>query len=263
MQLIILGNFMSKSKISVYIITKNEALKIKDAIESVLWADEIIVADSQSTDDTIKIAESLGAKVIQIPFKGFGDLRNQAISHCNHEWILSLDADERCTNETKNEILQIINNPTNTDIYFIPRKNIFLGKWIKHAYPYPDYRQPQLFRKNSMEYNNDPVHEGYILKTAKPVGYLKNPIWQIPYLNLEELLNKANRYSTLGAIKLEQKNIKPSLGKALMHAIWAFLRHYIIKGGLLDGWAGFVIALGNFEGTFYRYAKLWEKNLPK
>jgi glycosyltransferase involved in cell wall biosynthesis len=251
------------AKISVYLITKNEALKIKDAIESVLWADEIIVADSESTDDTIKIAESLGAKVVQIPFKGFGDLRNQAISHCNFEWIFSLDADERCTEETKNEILQITNSVAITDVYFIPRKNIFLGKWIKHAYPYPDYRQPQLFRKNSMEYDADQVHEGYILKTNKNPGFLKNPIWQIPYLNLEELLNKANRYSTLGAIKLQQKNIKSGLGKAIMHAIWAFLRHYFLKCGFLDGWAGFIIALGNFEGTFYRYAKLWEKNLQK
>lgn len=254
---------MTNPKISVYIITKNEALKIKDAIESVLWVDEIIVADSQSTDDTVKIAESLGAKVVQIPFNGFGDLRNQAINYCNNEWIFSLDADERCTAEAKNEILQIVNSAENLDVYFMPRKNVFLGKWLKHSYPYPDYRQPQLFRKNAMEYDNNPVHEGYVLKTPKTVGYLTHPIWQIPYFNLEELLYKANRYSTLGVTKLQQKNVKPSMGKALMHGIWAFLRHYFIKGGILDGWAGFLIALGNFEGTFYRYAKLWEQTLKK
>lgn len=251
------------AKISVYIITKNEALKIKEAIESVLWVDEIIIADSQSTDDTVKIAESLGAKVVQIPFEGFGDLVNKAITYCNHEWIFSLDADERCTKEVQNEILQIINSNDALDAYLIPRRNIFLGRWIKHAYPYPDYRQPQLFRNHSMEYTNDVVHAGYILKTAKPVGYLKNSLWQIPYLTIAEFMNKNNRYSTLSVTRLEEKKVKPGIFKALIHAFWAFLRHYFIYLGFLDGFPGFIIAFGNLEGTFYKYAKLWEKNLPK
>ena len=117
--------------ISVYIIAYNEAEKIKDCINSVLWADEIIVADSNSTDGTSEIAEELGAKVIHIPFKGYGLLRNQAISHCNGDWIFSLDSDERCTIKVRDEIIKIINKES-LDIYRVPRKNFFMGQWIKY-----------------------------------------------------------------------------------------------------------------------------------
>jgi len=242
-------------KISAYIIAYNEAEKIKEAIHSVLWADEIIVADSGSTDNTAVIAESLGATVVQIPFEGFGNLRNETIKHCAHEWIFSLDSDERCTIETRDEIFSVIENKNSFDAYFVPRKNIFMGRWIKHAWGYPDYRQPQLFKNGAMKYTSEPVHEGYELLTDKPAGYLKNPIWQIAFRNLEEILNKANRYSTLGVEKLIQKKIKPGVGTTLRHAFWAFLKHYFFKGGFLDGFPGFVIALSNFEGVFYRYAK--------
>lgn len=255
-------------KISVYIIAFNESGKIKDAITSVAWADEIIVADSYSTDDTAKIAESLGAKVVQIPFTGFGALRNQAVAACSHEWIFSLDADERCTPEVKAEILAIINNPKALDVYQVPRKNIFLGRWIKHAWAYPNYRQPQLFRKNTLEYKPDSVHEGYILKATQPLGYLQNAIWQIPFQNLEQILEKANRYSTLGVEKLIAKNVKPSILKVFTHSFWGFFKHYVLKRGFLDGWPGFVIAYSNAEGEFYRYAKLIEyyrckQDIPK
>ena len=129
--------------ISVYIIAFNEAEKISDCINSVLWADEIIVADSHSTDGTTEIAEKLGAKVIHIPFKGFGDVRNQAITYCTSDWIFSLDSDERCTIEVRDEILSLIENAP-FDIYNIPRKNFFMGKWIKHSGWHQNFRQPQL-----------------------------------------------------------------------------------------------------------------------
>ena len=132
-------------KISVYIIAYNEVEKIRDCINSVLWADEIILADSHSTDGTSEIAQKLGAKVVHIEFKGYGDLRNQAISYCNGEWIFSLDSDERCTTEVRDEILSFIEN-SDYDIYRIPRKNFFMGKWIKYSGWYPNYRQPQLFK---------------------------------------------------------------------------------------------------------------------
>ena len=129
-------------KISAYIIAYNEAEKIGDCINSVLWADEIIVADSHSTDGTSEIAEELGAKVIHIPFEGYGDLRNKAISNCNGEWIFSLDSDERCTKNVRDEILTLIENAP-LDIYNIPRKNFFMGRWIKHSGWYPKLCQRQ------------------------------------------------------------------------------------------------------------------------
>lgn len=242
--------------ISVYIIAFNEAEKVRAAIESVRWADEIIVVDSWSTDGTAELATELGARVVQVEFKGFGDLRNQAIAACTHDWILSLDADERCTSEAATEIQSIVGSSNSLDVYWTPRRNYFMGRWIKHSGWYPNYRQPQLFRKNAMRYDLKPVHEGYELLTSKPIGHMQNAIWQFPFKNMAEVMHKANRYSSLGAEKIRHKKV--SMWSALLHAKWAFWKHYLFKLGFLDGWAGFVIALGNFEGTFYRYVKALE-----
>lgn len=249
---------MTTATLSVYIIAYNEQEKIADAINSVLFADEIIVADSFSTDKTAEIATALGAKVIQVPFKGFGDLRNEALKHCTKDWVFSLDSDERCTPEARDEILQIINDPQAVDVYRVPRRNYFMGRFIKYSGWYPNFRQPQLFRRGKMRYDMLPVHEGYVLQTQQPIGTLRQAIWQFPFKGLAEIQHKANRYSTLGVPKLEAKNVKGSMGKALKRGIWSFIKHYVFKRGFLDGWPGFVIALSNFEGTFYRYAKLYE-----
>ena len=244
-------------KISVYIIAFNEVEKIRDCINSVLWADEIIVADSHSTDGTSEIAIELGAKVVHIPFNGYGDLRNQAINHCNSDWIFSLDSDERCTIEVRDEIIKLIENAP-LDIYRVPRKNFFMGRWIKHSGWYPNFRQPQLFKNGKMIYTMDSVHEGYISHSNKKIGTITNIIWKIPFKNTEEVVHKANRYSSLGVKKLQEKGVNGSVFKAFLHGLWAFIKHYIFKLGFLDGGPGFVIAFGNFEGTFYRYIKLTE-----
>jgi len=243
--------------ISAYILAYNEAEKIADAVASVLWADEIVVADSGSTDRTAEIAQGLGARVVQIPFQGFGDLRNRAIAECGHDWIFSLDSDERCTAEVRDEILSILAAGPRHDAYLVPRRNYMMGRWIKGSGWYPNFRQPQLFRKGAMRYAADPVHEGYELLTERPLGRLQSAIWQFPFRNLEEVIGKMNRYSSLGVRKLAGKRV--SMGGALGHGIWAFLKHYLFKRGYRDGWAGFVIALGNFEGTYYRYAKRYEE----
>ncbi len=243
--------------LSVYIIAYNEAKKIATTINSVLWADEIIVADSASTDETVSIAQDLGARIVQIPFQGFGHLRNQAIQACTHEWIFSLDTDEQCTPAVRDEILQILAGTPPHDAYLVPRRNYFMGRWIRHSGWYPNFRQPQLFRKGAMKYAESPVHEGYELLTDKPVGRLEQAIWQIPFRDFEEVVKKANRYSSLGTLKLADRRV--SMGAALAHGMWSFLKHYVAKRGFLDGWAGFVIAFGNFEGTFYRYAKRFEQ----
>jgi glycosyltransferase involved in cell wall biosynthesis len=245
-------------KISVYILAFNEAEKIRDCINTVLWADEIVVADSNSTDGTTEIAKELGAKVYQIAFHGYGDLRNKAISHCNGDWIFSLDADERCTEKVRDEILLLMKNAT-LDIYRIPRRNFFMGRWIKYSGWYPNYRQPQLFKNGKMSYDLKPVHEGFISHSSKKIGVIKNFIWQFPFKNTEEVIYKANRYSTLGVKKLLAKGKTGGVFKAFLHGFWAFNKHYILKLGFLDGGPGFVIAVGNFEGTFYRYIKLTEQ----
>jgi glycosyltransferase involved in cell wall biosynthesis len=230
-------------KISAYILAYNEAAKIEAAVASVLWADEILVVDSNSTDDTAARAAALGARVVQVPFSGFGALRNSAITACTHDWIFSLDADERCTPEVRDEILALLAGEPAHDVYRVPRRSYFMGRWIRGSGWYPNYRQPQLFRKSAMRYTLEPVHD--------------NDVWQFPFRDLDEIIRKASRYSTLGAPKLAHKRV--SMGSALGHGLWAFIKHYIFKLGFRDGWAGFVIAFGNFEGTFYRYAKRYEE----
>jgi glycosyltransferase involved in cell wall biosynthesis len=244
-------------KISAYILTYNEAEKIEAAVSSVLWADEVVVVDSFSIDGTADIAKSLGARVVEIPFNGFGDLRNRALAACNYDWIFSLDADERCTEDVRDEILAILAGPETHDVYRVPRRSYMMGRWIRGSGWYPNFRQPQLFRKGSMRYTLEPVHEGYEVLSEKPLGTLRNAVWQVPFRNLEEVIRKMNRYSSLGVPKLARKRV--SMMSALGHGTWSFLKHYIFKLGFIDGWAGFVIALGNFEGTFYRYAKRYEE----
>lgn len=244
-------------KISAYILAYNQAEKIQDAVSTVLWADEVVVVDSHSTDGTAALATALGARVVQVDFKGFGDLRNRALEACQYEWIFSLDSDERCTEEARDEILSLIAGSPPHDVYLMPRRSYMMGRWIKGSGWYPNFRQPQLFRKGSMRYTLEPVHEGYESLSDKPVGVLKNAVWQYPFRNLEEVIQKMNRYSTLGVPKLAHKKV--SMASAFGHGLWSFIKHYVFKRGFLDGWAGFVIAFGNFEGTFYRYAKRFEE----
>lgn len=240
-------------RLSAYILTRNEAAKIVAAIESVRWADEVVVADSGSTDGTVELATGLGARVEQIPFHGFGDLRNRAVATCRGEWIFSLDADERCTPEVRDEIRGLVAGDPPHDAFLVPRRNWFMGRWIEHSGWYPNYRQPQLFRRGALTYTQEAVHEGYRLAGPKPLGRLRHAIWQVPFADLEQVVAKANRYSTLGAIKIAGKRV--TMWTALTHAAWSFFKHLVLKGGLLDGWAGFVIAFAYFEQTFYRYAK--------
>jgi glycosyltransferase involved in cell wall biosynthesis len=245
-------------KISAYILTYNEAEKIEAAVTSVLWADEVVVVDSFSVDRTPQIARSLGARVVDVQFKGFGDLRNRAVEACNFDWIFSLDADERCTETVRDEILALLAGTPPHEVYMVPRRSYMMGRWIRGSGWYPNFRQPQLFRKGSICYTLEPVHEGFEVLGGRSVGTLRNAVWQFPFRNLEEVINKMNRYSTLGATKLASKRV--SMASAFGHALWSFIKHYIFKLGFIDGWAGFVIAFGNFEGTFYRYAKRYEES---
>lgn len=247
------------NQVSVYIIAYNEGEKIRSAINSVLWADEIVVVDSFSQDNTATIAQEMGARVVQVAFHGFGDLRNQAMASCTHDWIFSLDADERCTPEARDEILATLKAPL-AEAYYIPRRNFFMGRWMRYSGFYPDYRQPQLFKKGALVFKNDQVHEEYAIVSDIPAAYLTCPIWQFPFKNLDEVIHKANKYSTLGAQKLDERGKKGSMSKALLRGLWSFFHMYLLKRGILDGWPGFVIAVGNFEGTFYKYAKLHERH---
>lgn len=246
--------------VSVYILTLNEADKIDEALSSVLWADEVVVVDSFSTDATVEKARAMGARVEQVAFRGFGPLRNTAISLCTHQWIFSLDADERCTPEVQDEIQAVLSAGTSShDAYYIPRRNYFMGRRLRNAAFYPDFRQPQLFRKGALSFSDEQVHETFSIARWASVGYMENALWQVPFKNFSELMHKADKYSTLGALKLQEQGKTATMTTAFFHGAWAFFRMYILKKGFVDGWAGFAIALGNFNGTFFRYAKLCEQ----
>jgi glycosyltransferase involved in cell wall biosynthesis len=243
-------------KVSVFVIAFNSEGKIGRVLESVKWADEVVVVDSFSTDRTAELAEAYGARVVQVPFNGFGDLRNNAVNACTNEWILSIDTDELCTESVEIEVRSILAQDKSADAYFVPRLNFFMGRWVRHSGWYPNYRQPQLFNRNMMAYDLNAVHEGYVLKPGGQIGYVRNAILQVPFESVSEMLEKANRYSTLGAQRISDKRI--TMWSALRHGLWSFIKHYVFKRGFLDGWAGFMIAIGNFDGTFYRYVKAME-----
>lgn len=247
------------TKLSVFILAYNSEDKIEGALKSVQWVDEVVVIDSHSVDRTAEIAAKYGAKVVQVDFEGFGKLRLAGIANTTHDWIFSLDTDERCTTEAQEEIQRIIQSGDAADAYHTPRRNYFMGREIKHSGFYPDYRQPQLFKRGKMTFpSEDLVHEGYELEGR--LDYMENAIVQIPFLTLSEVLEKANRYSTLSAQKLSRKSQRTSGVGAFIHGLIMFLKMYVFKLGILDGFPGFVLALSNFEGTFYKYAKLAEMN---
>jgi len=239
--------------ISVVIITKNEAHAIDDCLRSVAWADEIIVVDSGSTDDTVNLCQQYGAKItVTEDWPGFGQQKNRALALATHPWVLSIDADELVTPELHEEIKQVVAN--NKDFsYRIPRSSSYCGQFIRHSGWTPDY-VTRLFKRGYARFSDDLVHER--LLPEHPTLTLKSSLRHISYINLEEVLDKVNRYSTAGAAMLFSQGKPATLGKAVRHGIWAFIRTYFIRRGFLDGKMGFILAFSNAETTYYRYLKL-------
>jgi len=235
--------------LSVVIITLNEETKIRECLESVKWADEIIVVDGYSQDKTVEVARKYTTKIHQKEFTGFGEQKNFALSKASGDWILSIDADERVTPELQEEIERTLDNPEVCG-YYIPRKSYFANKWIKHCCWWPDYVL-RLFRSDRGRFSNRLVHEA--VEVDEPTRKLDNPLEHHPFSSVNEFIKKANEYSTLGAqvIKAEGKNY--SCWNALSHSILAFVKTYFLKMGILDGWMGLVIAYSNAAGFFYRY----------
>jgi len=238
-------------KLSIIIITKNESQNIVDCINSANFADEIIVLDSKSSDDTVPISKKLGAKVFIRFWRGYGAQKNLAIKFCTGDWILSLDADERISKSLKMEIQTVLKDPK-FSAYAIQRRSYFLTKFIKYSGWRSD-KVLRLFIKGKAMYSNDRVHERLLCK--EKIGFLKGHIIHHSYRNLDSVLNKINLYSQLGALDLKDKKVKSSLKKAILHGLWAFIRTYFLRLGFLDGREGFILAFSQFEHTYYKYLK--------
>jgi glycosyltransferase involved in cell wall biosynthesis len=239
-------------KLSVIIITKNEGLNIRACLESVVWADEIIVVDSGSTDDTVAICREFTSHVYTHDWPGFGPQKNRALGYAGKDWVLSLDADERIPPELRAEIQTAMGEGL-ADAYEIPRLSSFCGRYIRHSGWRPDY-VTRLFKRGAGRFSDDLVHERVMVTGS--TGKLRQSILHESFRNVEELLAKINHYSTASALMLYKKNRTASLRKAVAHALWAFLRTYILRAGFLDGREGFMLAVSTAEGTYYRYVKL-------
>ena len=235
---------------------KNEEDNIANAIKSLKWCDEIVVADTGSTDKTKEIAKKEGATLIDIPFEGFGKTRNEIIKRISSEWIVCLDADEICSQELAQELKQeLLRNQY--DAFKAPRLTFLLGQPVKHSGWYPDYRHPIAFRKNKAEYEETNVHEK--LKVMGKTKILSNHLLHYSIKDLSAYLSKLFFYTELNARDLaSNKKKKISKFKAVMHGFLRFFRHYFLKLGFLDGWPGLVIAVCSSYGSFMKYARALE-----
>lgn len=256
-------NMNSDIKLSVIIITKNEALNIQACLDSVSFASERIIVDSGSADGTPALARAAGATVIEsADWPGFGPQKNRALDAAQGEWILSLDADERIPPALRDEILAIVNakpsHPPLHQTYWIPRLSSFCGHFIRHSGWHPDYIL-RLFRRGAARFSNDLVHERIIPlqpERQQATNRLRTAILHYSYTDDDMVLRKLMQYSTLGAQQAFAAGKRSSLSKAILHALSAFLRSYIFKRGFLDGRAGVMVALSTAESTYHKYFKL-------
>ncbi len=247
--------------LSIILITKNEEANLKDCLESVSFADEIIVVDSQSSDKTQEIARSFGVKLeITSDWPGFGPQKNRALNLATQDWVLSIDADERVTPELKQEILTAIASPNAADCYAIPRSSWYCGRFMKHSGWYPDYVD-RLFKRGSAKFSDHLVHER-LLPTGSS-GKLKNHFLHYSYRDFSQVLKKVDVYSSAAAQQAFKQGKKGGLGEALIHGFWAFFRTYVLRRGFLDGKHGLALAISNAATSYYKYLKLWQLHNKK
>lgn len=241
--------------LSAIVITKNEETAIRRCLESVAWADEIVVVDSGSTDRTVGVCEELGVKVHSTAdWPGFGAQKNRALDLAHGDWVLSLDADEWLSPRLQSEIQATVAGPADCAAYGIPRLSSFCGKFMRHSGWWPD-RVLRLFRRGRARFSDDLVHEKLIVQGA--VGALSQPMLHESFTSLEEVLDKVNRYSSAGAQMMVADGRGGSLTSAVAHGAWTFMRTYVLKAGFMDGREGFMLAVSNAEGVYYRYLKAW------
>lgn len=239
-------------KISAAIITFNEERNISRAIESLRCCDEIVVVDSGSTDRTIELALKLGARVIDSGWRGYAGQKNYASEQCQHDWILSLDADEAVSEALEAEIWQIKKNGPRFDAYTMPRLAQYLGRWIFHSGWYPD-RKVRLFDRRKAQWVGKYVHESVAVKGS--IGHLNSNILHFTCSSLSEHLKTMDRYTTLAAEQLVAQQTPIGWTKLALDPPWTFLKTYVLLGGFLDGTEGLAIAYMAALYNFLKYAK--------
>ena len=242
-------------KVSVTVITQNEAANIEAALLSVSWADEIVLVDSGSTDNTVALARSFGATVVVRGWEGFSAQKNYAASLARNDWVLSIDADERVTTQLAREIQTILEFEPTHHGYRIPRVAHHLGRWIHSTDWHPD-PQLRLYNRRSGQWTERRVHES--VAVDGPVGLLEKTIEHFPYRNISHHLETIDLYTTLAAEHLFESGQRTSIVKLILHPTFAFVRNYILKGGIRDGIPGFIVSAMNSYYVLLKIAKLWE-----
>lgn len=250
------GGSPEPAALSAIVITRDEESNIAECLASVSFAREIIVVDSGSRDATVELARAAGARVVQTAdWPGFGAQKNRALDLATQPWVLSIDADERVSAPLREEILRVVRAAQpEAGAWDMPRHSSYCGQYMNHSGWYPD-RVLRLFRRGTARFSEDVVHERVL--ASGPVGRLRHDLLHRSYRDLESVLEKMNRYSSAGALRLQQHGRSGSLSRAILHGLWAFVRTYLLQRGFLDGRLGFVLAVSNAEGTYYRYLKLW------
>jgi len=242
-------------KVSVTVITKNEAADIGRALASAAWADEIIVVDSGSTDDTVAIARQYTDKVIVREWPGYANQKNHAASIASHDWILSIDADEVVTPELASEVRQVLSTDPPCAAYRIRRVTWHLGRWVRSTDWYPDY-QTRLYDRRSAEWAGKYVHES--VKARGPVRQLQGEFQHYAYRDISDHLETIDRYTTYAARQMYEDGRRAGFFEVAIHPSLAFLRNYIARGGVRDGIPGLIISTLNSYYVFLKFAKLWE-----
>lgn len=248
--------------LSVIIITKNEADNIEHCLNAVQWADEIIVVDSGSTDDTLAICRRYTQRVYSTDdWPGYGPQKNRALAYATSDWVLSIDADEIVTPELADEIKALLSQklPIPYSVYAIPRRSEYCGRVLYHGDWGADYCR-RLFKRGTIQFKPIPVHESLLFE-GQP-GKLNGILLHKTYRDLHEMLSKLNEYTTLSARHHAKQGKKGSLRKAILHGLWTFFRNYFIRRGFLDGAEGFICAVSCAENSYYRYLKLRQAKRP-
>jgi glycosyltransferase involved in cell wall biosynthesis len=248
-------------KLSVALITKNEEANLARTLTSVRWADEIVIVDCGSTDRTAEIGREFGARLFVEEWKGFGAQKNSAIAKCTGDWVLALDADEEVSAELAAEIQALLSGAPGCDAYFLPRRNFFLGRWIRRGGYYPDSKL-RLFRRGAAEWEERAVHE--TMRCSGRTGRLRGDLLHHAYPTLDAWIEHMNRYSTLGA---EQAVAKGKTSRSWVGFLWnvyltpvaTFQYNYFLRLGFLDGREGLLLHLYHSVYVSWKYAKAWER----
>jgi len=241
--------------VSVTVITLNEAEHIGAALDSAAWADEIVVVDSGSTDGTTDIARTRGARLFCREWSGWVDQKNHAAGLASHDWIFSLDADERIPPALAAELRGVLSSEPPMRGYRVPRVTFHLGRWIRTTDFYPDF-QTRLYDRRAARWRGKYVHES--VAVDGPVGRLRHDLEHYSFRDLRDHLDRVNHYTTLAARQMHETGRRAGPFDLLVHPPAAFLRNYVLRRGILDGTPGLTISVVNAYSVFLKFAKLWE-----